>query len=194
VFTALLARYALGHRARPRTWVAILVATLGLAVMYAREVAGGDPRHLHGVLVALAVPVGGVINLILIQRSSRVARSEDLLPAVGLGAVLSALATLPLAWPLAGATARDVALLGGLGVFQLALPCLLLVRVAGVLDAPRVALLSLLEVLFGVAWTWLAGGEEPRLAVVVGGALVLAAAALEPIAAVRGERTPAAAG
>ena len=47
------------------------------------------------------------------------------------------------------ASVRDVPLLAGLGVFQLGLPCLLLVLVSRTLTAPEIALLALLEVVLG---------------------------------------------
>ena len=40
---------------------------------------------------------------------------------------------------------------------------------ARTLAAPEVALLALLEVLFGVAWAWLGAGEKPSAAVIGGG-------------------------
>ena len=46
---------------------------------------------------------------------------------------------------------------------------------ARVLSAPEIALLALLEVVFGVAWAWLGAGEQPSAAVLGGGALVLGA-------------------
>ena len=79
-----------------------------------------------------------------------------------------------LAWPLQ-ASAHDLRLLALLGSMQLALPCLLVVRLSRVLPAPEIALLALLEVLFGVAWAWLGAGERPPASVLVGGALVLGA-------------------
>ena len=64
-----------------------------------------------------------------------------MLPAVMLGALLSALAMLPLAWPLQ-ASNHDIGLLALLGVVQLAIPCLLVVRLARELPAPEIALLA----------------------------------------------------
>ena len=55
------------------------------------------------------------------------------------------------------------------------MPCLVAVAAARVLLAPEVALLSLLEIVFGVTWTWLGGGETPSRDVLAGGALVLGA-------------------
>jgi len=43
------------------------------------------------------------------------------------------------------------------------------------LPAAEIALLALLEVLFGVAWAWLGAGEQLSASVVMGGALVLGA-------------------
>jgi len=175
LLTALVARVALGHRLASRTWAAIVLAGIGIAWMYAREVSGSDPRHLLGTAVALAVPIAAAVNWVLIQHN-RGGAGEDMLPAVLLGALLSALVTLPLALPFA-ASARDLALLGMLGVVQLAIPCLIAVTVARALSAPEVSLLALLEVVFGVAWAWLGAGESPSVHVLGGGVLVLAALA-----------------
>jgi drug/metabolite transporter (DMT)-like permease len=174
LFTALLARVALGHRLATRTWAAIVVAGLGIAWMYGRELRGGE--HLAGTLVALAVPVAAAINWTLIQGLRGKAQAPDMTAAVLIGAVLSALATLPLAWPLQ-ASLHDIGWLSLLGVFQLAIPCVLSVVIARALPAPELALLSLLEVVFGVAWAWLGANEAPSAAVLGGGALVLAALA-----------------
>jgi len=171
LLTALVARLVLGQRLPARTWAAIVVAGAGIGWMYAHELALVDTRHLLGVVVALAVPIAAALNWTAIQKSRE--RSVDLLVAVLLGATLSTLLTLPLAWPLR-ASAHDVALLALLGVAQLAVPCLIAVAAARVLVAPEVALLSLLEIVFGVSWTWLAG-EAPSIDVLIGGALVLGA-------------------
>ena len=176
LFTALLAWMALGHRLAPRTWGAIALAGAGIAWMYGHEVSG-DPRHLAGMGVALAVPVAAAINWTLLQHlKGQEDGGSDMLPAVLVGAAISALATLPLAWPFA-ASMRDVSLLALLGVVQLAIPCLMAVAVARVLPGPEISLLALLEVLFGVAWAWLGAGEAPNAAVLGGGLLVLLALA-----------------
>ncbi|MFN9101451.1 MAG: DMT family transporter, partial [Betaproteobacteria bacterium] len=154
LFTALLSRAALGHRLEPRTWVAIALAGVGIAWMHGSGVQGGDARQWLGTLVALAVPVAGAINWTLLQhlktRAAGGDEAQDMLPAVLLGALISAAFTLPLAWPLQ-ATPHDVGWLAMLGVVQLAIPCLLAVAAARVLSGPEISLLALLEVVFGVA-------------------------------------------
>ncbi len=177
LLTALLARGLLGHRLAARTWGAIALAGVGIAWMYGFEATAGDPRHLLGTVVALAVPVAAAINWTLLQHlKSQDGGGADMLPAVLLGALLSALLTLPLAWPMAAST-QDMGLLTLLGVVQLAIPCLMAVAAARVLSAPEISLLGLLEVVFGVAWAWLGAGEAPSAAVLGGGLLVLTALA-----------------
>ncbi len=189
LFTALLARAWLGHRLAPRTWAAIALAGVGIAWMYGHEVSAGDPRHLLGMAVALAVPVAAAINWTLLQKlKGQAGGGADMLPAVLLGALISALLTLPLSLPFS-ASSNDLGLLALLGVVQLAIPCLMAVAVARVLPGPEISLLALLEVVFGVAWAWVGANEAPSTAVLTGGALVLLAlAGNEALALKQGHR------
>jgi drug/metabolite transporter (DMT)-like permease len=206
--TALFARLFLHHRLAARTWGAIGVAGAGIAWMFGRQ-AGAAGDAMLGTAVALAVPVAAAVNWCVLQHVGHAASRahaaagagnavddfpgapatdpEDMVPSVFIGAVLSALATLPLAWPLQ-AGAHDLGLLALLGMFQLALPCLVVVRLTRVLPAPELALLSLLEVLFGVAWAWLGAGERPPPTALAGGALVLGALVVTEVPALRGAR------
>jgi drug/metabolite transporter (DMT)-like permease len=151
--------------------------------MFAQQLSAGV--SMTGSLVALAVPLAAAINWNLLQQSrasSELAR--DMLPAVLIGALISALVTLPLAWPFQ-ATRADLGWLAFLGAFQLAIPCLMVVRIARYLPGPEIALLGLLEVIFGVAWAWLGAGERPAAATLVGGMLVIAALLANEMVALR---------
>lgn len=173
--TALLARVLIGHQIAMRTWLAIAVAGLGIAWMFGGDLqANSDGAQLAGTLVALLVPMAGAINWTVVQRSQAQGDKVDLVPAVMVGAFISSLVTLPLALPLT-ATAHDIALLAMLGLVQLAIPCVLSVRCASVLKAPEIALLALLEIIFGILLAWLGAGEVPGTNVLTGGALVLGA-------------------
>ncbi|MDY0746310.1 DMT family transporter [Paucibacter sp. R3-3] len=180
LLTALFSRVFLHHRLPLRTWVAILVGSAGIAWMFGHEFRGGE--GMLGILVALGVPIAAATNWTVLQHAAgqddaepdEPAPANDMPLAVLIGAAISALLALPLAWP-THAGAHDLTLLAGLGLFQLAVPCLLVVQVTRVLAGPEVALLGLLEVIFGVLWAWLLAGENPSSATIVGGALVLAA-------------------
>jgi len=169
--TALVARMVIGHRIPGRTWLAIVVAGLGIATMYGTQVSGS---RFAGTAVALCVPLAAAGNWTITQWSHREGRDVDLVPAVLLGAALSSLVTLPLATPFA-ASPHDIGLLAMLGLVQLAIPCALSVVCARVLKAPEIALLALLEVIFGILLAWIGADEVPTQAVLTGGALVIGA-------------------
>jgi drug/metabolite transporter (DMT)-like permease len=190
LFTALMARIGLRHRLPRRTWLAIVIAGLGIGWMYASELQ--SEGALLGTAVALGVPLAAALNWVLIQsqnqRKDDSADVPDMLPAVLIGAVLSALLTLPWAWPFQAST-HDLAWLGVLGVFQLAVPCPLAVMAARVLPAPEMSLLALLEVIFGTLWAWWGANEAPSLAVIGGGLTVILALAANEAMALRSTST-----
>jgi drug/metabolite transporter (DMT)-like permease len=171
LLTALFSWLFIGHRIAPRTWVAIAVAGLGIGWMYGSQMA---TLPVVGTLVALCVPVAAAVNWTVVQHSQRHGHAVDLVPAVLVGAIISVVVTLPLAVPFE-ASLSDLALLALLGVVQLAVPCVLAVRCGRVLKAPEMALLGLLEVIFGILLVWLGAGERPAPAVLTGGALVIGA-------------------
>jgi drug/metabolite transporter (DMT)-like permease len=173
LFTALLAWLLLGHRMAWFTWAAI-------GYMYAPQLASG--ASLLGSAVALCVPVAGAVQWTLAQhlQSKAPEAQVDLVPAVLLGALLSAAFTLPLALPFS-ATLTDVAWLASLGLFQLAIPCALSVLCARVLAGPEVSLLALLEIVFGIALVWVIVGESPGERALLGGGVVLGALALNAV-------------
>lgn len=192
LLTALFSRVFLHHKLPARTWGAILLGSAGIAWMFGHEM---DGAGLAGMAVAFAVPLAAATNWTLLQHihhrqvsaqgSAQQEEGGDMLLAVLLGALLSAALALPLAWPLQ-AGVHDLSLLAGLGFFQLALPCLIVVRLTRVLAAPEIALLGLLEVLLGVFWAWLGAGEAPSSAALVGGAMVLAALVGNELLGLRG--------
>lgn len=169
--TALLARFVLGYCIPKRTWIAIAVAGAGIAYMYAAQVSGGQ---IAGTLAALCVPIAGAVNWTVVQRSQTRGQNIDLVPAVLVGAVVSSLVTLPLALPLQ-ASGHDIGLLALLGLVQLAIPCSISVVCTRALKAPEIALLTSLEVIFGILLAWAGAGEAPGDTVITGGALVIGA-------------------
>ncbi|MCP3887927.1 MAG: DMT family transporter [Desulfobulbaceae bacterium] len=182
LITALLTRIFLHHHLPPITWLAIGVAGMGIVWMFLHE--GDETLSMVGSLVSLAVPLAAATNFTLLQHVSLAKIKtravdtdkpvQDMLLAVLIGALLSALITLPLSLPFK-ASVHDLGLLSLLGVFQLAIPCLLVVRLARELSAPEISLLAQLELVFGVTWAWLWAGEHLSANTLGGGTLVLGA-------------------
>jgi len=174
LLTALVARIFIGYRIPLRTWGAIVLAGVGIAYMFASQMGSVSPL---GSLVALSIPLAAAVNWTISQHAHAQGHDLDLVPAVMLGAIVSVASTAAFAFPL-HANAHDVLLLGTLGVFQLAVPCVLCMVCARVLNAPEISLLQLLEVIFGILLAWLGANEAPGSAVLTGGALVIGALVL----------------
>lgn len=172
LFTALAARFLINYAVPLRTWVAIMIAGGGIVFMYGSQL--GEGISIAGTLLALCIPMAGAANWTVSQHAHSKGQNIDMVPAVLIGAGLSALLTFPLALPFQ-ASGFDLTLLAGLGIVQLAIPCVLAVQCARVLKAPEVALLSMLEVIFGILLVWWGASEAPRPEVLVGGALVIGA-------------------
>lgn len=184
LLTAVLTWAVLRQRIAARTWLAIAVATAGIVTMFEGAFEADGGRHAMGMLIAFVVPVAAAVNVVTLKK---IGHGVDLVPAVFIGGVLSAL--LMLAVMATGgslvfqASWRDVGMLALLGFFQLGLPCMLMVVASRRLSAPELSLLALLEVLQGPLWAWLFADETPGAATLVGGAVVLGALVFNEIAA-----------
>ena len=180
LLTALVARIFYKQTIQLTTWLAIGIAGAGMFWMYVQPASAisSYPNFLAGLswgtLIGFLVPTAAAVNWCVVQEAQKTGDSLDLLPAVLVGAVISASVTLVFAWPL-HSSFHDIAWLALLGLVQLAMPCTLLVFCARILSAPEISLLSLLEVLFGIFLAWLGAGEEPSARVISGGALVIVA-------------------
>ncbi len=177
IFTALLSWWWLGRKVGLRLWGVILMAAAGVAVMFILDAQALSGRHWVGVLVALGIPLAAALNWNLLERMGK---GVDFISAVLIGAVISGLLTLVLAWPLKSSL-HDVGLLALLGVVQLGIPCAICVVAAKYLPAPEMSLLSLLEVIFGISLSMLFTAERPSATTLIGGAMVLGAIALNEL-------------
>jgi drug/metabolite transporter (DMT)-like permease len=181
LLTTLLAAAFLRDPMPASTWVATGAATLGIAWMFASDFSAHSRSDLLGMLIALSIACASAVNVIILRAAGA---RVDLRPALALGGLLSCLVALPFALPF-HATPQDIGLLALLGVFQLALPCMLIVVASRVLYAPEMALISLLEVILGPLWAWLGAGEVPARSTLVGGAMVIGALVLNEVASFR---------
>ena len=168
LLAALLGRVVLGEPIARITWLAIVAAAGGIWWMVHDAI---STDGLTGMLIGMGVPLASAINLVMLRKMHA---SLDLAPAVLIGAMISCLAMLPLAWPVS-AGPRDLLILAFLGAFQLALPCWLMVRALTWLAPHEAALLALLEVILGPIWAWLFVGEATSIATLQGGMVVIAA-------------------
>jgi drug/metabolite transporter (DMT)-like permease len=183
-FAALLAWVFLRERVALSTVLAMIAAFLGICLMFFG--AASHDRWI-GALVATIVPVAFGLNTVILRKMGA---TVDMIPAILIAGVISAMVTLPLALPFE-AVGRDFALLATMGVMQVGLGCIMMTIASRHLAAAEIGLISILEIIFGTLAVWLVVGERPDNAALAGGLIVIAALAADQILAMRGRTSPA---
>jgi drug/metabolite transporter (DMT)-like permease len=167
--TALLARLALGEPLHRHTIVAMAAAAIGLALSVVGSLQAGA---LAGMAVASIVVLCMSGNYVVV----RYRRDIGMAPAIWLAGLISGLVALPFAHPSNVAWSQLPWLLA-LSPGQLAGGLLLYMASLKRIPAGRAALLGLLELVLGPIWVWLFDGEKPDDLTLLGGLIVIGAAA-----------------
>jgi drug/metabolite transporter, DME family len=178
---AILGWLLLREVVRPVTWVAISLAAIGMFVMVREGLAMGE---LAGNLAALLSAVGfGAFTVAL-----RWGRLADMLPAALLGGIFSIVAAAAVLAVLKEpiiVSMRDIGIALGIGAVILAAGMILYTTGSRVILAAELTLFSLIEVLLAPFWVWLVLCETASSGTFAGGAILLAAVALNAIAGTR---------
>jgi drug/metabolite transporter (DMT)-like permease len=161
---ALMARVALGEGISGQTWVAMLIALVGVVVM----LGGGGGGGLLGDGLAIVTTLSFAASIVITRHQ----REISMAPATCLSQLLVLLLAVPFVHP-GAAGAKDLVLLALLGAGQIGLGLALMTSGARLIPAAQTALIGLLEVVLGPIWVWLAYAEQPGTATLVGGAIVV---------------------
>jgi drug/metabolite transporter (DMT)-like permease len=166
VLAALLARLTLREPITQRTVVAMVLALAGVTLMLGAPGEGSVAGDGLSLLAALAFALMIVIT--------RWRHDVSMAPATCLSQAIVVAAFLPLVSP-GEIGSNDVAWLAALGIGQIGLGFALLTVGARLIPAAQVGLITLLEVVLGPVWAWLALDERPSTLTLVGGAIVIVA-------------------
>jgi len=161
-----------------RTWLAMAIAVVGVAVMVGGP---GAPNGL-GQGLSLVMAVSFAATLVI----TRHRRDVSMAPATCLSQVVVLVGAAPFTDP-GSVGGLDLGLLATLGICQIGLGFVFLTIGGRLIPAGEVALITLLEIVLGPLWVWLVLSERPSTATLVGGAVVLGAVLLEA----RSEPAPA---
>jgi drug/metabolite transporter, DME family len=181
---AILGWLFLREAVRPSTWIAIGIAVFGMYLMV-RD--GLETGAFAGNMAALVSAMGfGAFSVAL-----RWGRVGDMLPAALLGSVISILfagaVILARGEPIL-ALPRDIGVALAIGAVVVALGMVMFTLGSRVVPAAELTLLSLVEVLLGPIWVWLALGETASRNTLIGGAVLLGGVVLNALAGATGAK------
>ena len=170
VLAAVLAWATLGEPISRRTALAMALALSGIAVMLGAPGEASLAGDGLAFVAALAFSVMVVIT--------RWRHEVSMAPATCLSQAILVAAFLPFASP-GEISGDDLAWLAALGIGQIGLGFALLTVGARLIPAAQVGLITLLEVVLGPVWVWLALDERPGTLTLVGGTIVIVAIVLQ---------------
>jgi drug/metabolite transporter (DMT)-like permease len=170
VLAALLAWATLGEPISRRTALAMVLALSGVAVMLGAP--GEASLTGDGLAFVAALAFSAMIVI------TRWRHEVSMAPATCLSQAILVAAFLPFATP-GEISGDDLAWLAALGIGQIGLGFALLTVGARLIPAAQVGLITLLEVVLGPIWVWLALDERPGTLTLVGGTIVIAAIVLQ---------------
>ena len=184
-----LAPWLLGEHSSRRDLVQLAVMAPGLVLLFVGldRPSATAPNPALGNALAAACAVTWAFTLMgyrwLVARGGGGGGggSASVATAAASGNLMATVVALVLAVPLAAGRPADWLALAFLGVCQLGVPYVFMVRAIPRLRALEVALFMLIEPVLNPIWAWLVHGEAPGLATLLGGAIILGATALRAL-------------
>lgn len=175
---ALLGWAWMGERVQRRSWIAMAAALAGATVMASHSWGAGS---ISGDLLALTTAIAFAGATVIVRRH----RHLRMTAAAGLASVFSAIFAWRPARPLDVAP-DDLALLALFGAAQLGLGLVMFMAGARLIPVAEASLIGVLESVLGPVWVWLALGETPAPAALLGGAIILTALVVHTALDLRG--------
>lgn len=183
---AVLGWIILREQVRKATWMAMIFACLGIAVMVIDGISVGQAA---GNLSALLSALGFAVFTIAL----RWGKLEDMLPAVFLAGIF-AMITAAVVCEVQGhgfiVPRNDILIAVALGVFQVGLGLTVYTLGSRVVPAAELTLLSMTEVVLGPFWVWIFLGETASLYSLGGGLILMLAIAGNALSGLRRKPVP----
>lgn len=177
LYVLLLSPWLLHEKIRSRdvVFMAALAVGLGLFFVGFDPVSATAPNPKLGNVLALASGVAWALTIMGLRDLGKRGGDEgSWAPTAAFwGNVFAALGCLPMALPLESSQPTDWLLVAVLGVFQIALAYVFLLRGLEKVGAFEASLLLLLEPVLNPLWAWMVHGERPGGWSMAGGAVIL---------------------
>lgn len=180
-FSAILGWLLIGESVKPRTWISIFFAVIGIFVIFSGSFGGGN---WLGDLLAVTTALLMALNLVVLRK----AKERDVtVPALWVSGIFAAIIVLPVAQPLE-INSTDLGYLAIMGLFIVPVSLVLFLRGARYAPAAEIALLALVETVLGPFWVWIGIGEEPSSMALIGGSIVIGAIGMNALLGIRASK------
>ncbi|MHB8056241.1 MAG: DMT family transporter, partial [Candidatus Aminicenantales bacterium] len=180
VCTAFVGAWLLKEKTRLEHWIAIVLVTAGIVVMFMDKLGGGQ---MLGNIFSLLSGVTFSFYFVFMRMQKDESPIESILLSHWLVAAIGLGATLFL--PAPHFTLKSVGAVVILGVFQIGIAAILFAAAIKRISAVTANLIAVIEPVFNPLWVFLALGEAPGTKALVGGAVIIVAVTVASIITAR---------
>lgn len=175
VFAALLGWLVLREKVSAATWLSMILAFAGVAVMVSGGIAADDKL---GMLYAFLAVLSFAVMIVMLRRTPS---DHDSMPATALAGIFAALVCV-FFMPSLTISLHDLVVSMALGCLQVGMGFILITLGSRSVPAAQVPLLALAETGLSPLWVWLLINETPARNTLLGGSIVLCAVAYQGVA------------
>ncbi len=168
VFTAFIGAALLKEQTRVEHWVSIFFVAVGMAIMFANKLDGGQ---LFGDAIALMSAVTFSLYFVFMRMQKEGSPIESNLLSQWIAAGVCLMVSLFL--PMPQFTQQSVAAILVLGIVQIGIPSILIAYAIKRISAVSANLIAVIEPVLNPVWVFLVLDEYPGINTIIGGAVIL---------------------
>ena len=168
VFTAFIGAVLLKEKTRIEHWVAIFFVAVGMTIMFANKLDGGQ---LFGDAIALTSAVTFSLYIVFMRMQKEGSPHESNLLSQWIAAAVCLIVSLFL--PMPQFTPKSVAAILVLGTVQIGIAAILMAYAIKRISAVSANLIAVIEPVLNPLWVFLVLGEYPGMNTIIGGAVIL---------------------
>ena len=177
MLSAIISLIFLKENPDQKTWMAIIITTLAVIFIFYNALDVGDfLGNFLGLVCATGLAVGAVII--------RSAKKISLVPSAMMGKLMVALIALLFVDKLK-LEGNDLTIIPLMCVMCVAIPFVLITLAPRYITAAEVNLFFLLETILGPLWVWLVIHEQPSMATIIGGIVIISTIAVHSFLALK---------
>jgi len=168
VFTAFIGAVLLKEKTRIEHWVAIFFVAVGMTIMFANKLDGGQ---LFGDAIALTSAVTFSLYIVFMRMQKEGSPHESNLLSQWIAAAVCLIVSLFL--PMPQFTPKSVAAILVLGTVQIGVAAILMAYAIKRISAVSANLIAVIEPVLNPVWVFLVLGEYPGMNTIIGGTVIL---------------------